>query len=101
VVVLGHQRCGAVTDTIALVDAGESAPASIQRIVEAIAPVVRATPRRRDFAGYVDQVVAANARAVADGISGGSQIIGAASEAERVRVVAAVYSLDSGAIELL
>ena len=89
VVVLGHQRCGAVTDTLELVKAGESAPGSVQSIVDAIASNVHAD-------ASVDEGVRANARAAAERLSE-SPALGD----ERVQVAAAVYSLDTGAVELL
>lgn len=100
--VLGHQRCGAVNDTIKLVASGEKAPGSIQSIVETITPIVHANPRGRlgDDA-YVDKVVKANARAVAKSIRQGSAIVRNAVSAKRLNVVAAEYSLDSGRVTAL
>ncbi len=99
--VLGHQRCGAVTDTIKLVEKGGKAPGSIQSLVEAIAPVVRATKRGSlGDAAYLDKVVAANARAVAESVQR-SAIVRLAVSAKKLRVVAAEYSLDSGKVKLL
>jgi carbonic anhydrase len=100
--VLGHQRCGAVTDTIALVEKRGTAPGSIQSIVEAIAPVVRSTERGSlDAAAYVDAVVGANAGAVAKSIEERSAIVSDAVSAGQLGVQPAVYSLDSGRVELL
>jgi carbonic anhydrase len=89
VVVLGHQRCGAVTDTLELVKAGERAPGSVQTIVDAIAPNV-------DADRSVDEGVRANARAAADRLRE-SPALGD----EVVHVAAALYSLDTGGVELL
>jgi carbonic anhydrase len=100
--VLGHQRCGAVTATVELVENGDRAAGSIQSIVEAIAPVVRAT--RRGSLGddaYLDKVIAANARAVAKSVQQRSAIVRRAISARKLRVVAAEYSLDSGKVRLL
>ncbi len=102
VMVLGHQRCGAVTDTIKLVKEGGKAPGSIQSIIDAIAPVVRATKRGHlgDDA-YLDKVIKANARTVARSIRQRSKIVSDAVSARKLRVVAAEYSLDSGKVTLL
>lgn len=100
--VLGHQRCGAVTDTIKLVENGGTAPGSIQSIVDAIAPVVRATKRGSlGDAAYLDRVIAANARAVAKSVRARSKIVRHAISTNELRVVAAEYSLDSGKVRLL
>lgn len=102
VMVLGHQRCGAVTDTIKLVEHGGRAPGSIQSIVDAIAPVVRATKRGSlGDAAYLDKVIAANTRAVTRSVQQRSAIVRNAISAKKLRVVAAEYSLDSGKVRLL
>jgi carbonic anhydrase len=102
VMVLGHQHCGAVKDTIKLVESGGSAPGSIQEIVDAIAPVVRKT--RRGSLGaeaYLDRVIRENASTVAKQLPGRSTIIRNAVAAGKARVVAAEYSLASGKVALL
>ena len=64
--VLGHQRCGAVTDSIKLTKAHQQAPGSIQAIVEAIQPAIAATPQgSMTDAAYSEAVVSANAKLVA------------------------------------
>ncbi|MBA3716873.1 MAG: carbonic anhydrase [Actinobacteria bacterium] len=102
VMVLGHQRCGAVNDTIKLVEADKKAPGHIQSIVDAIAPVVRANPRNGlPDAAYVDKIVKANARAVTKSLLQRSAILRSAVSAKKLNVVAAEYSLDSGKVQLL
>jgi carbonic anhydrase len=102
VMVLGHQRCGAVTATVELLAAGEQAEGSAQSIVDAIAPVVHATKRgRAGEAAYLDKVIRANARAVAESIAKQSEIIRDAVAARKLKVVSGRYSLDSGKVVLL
>ena len=100
--VLGHQRCGAVKDTIKLVEAGKEAPGHIQAIVKTITPVVKATPRGRlgDDA-YLDKVIRANAKTVAKSVVQQSEIVRKAVTTKKLRVVPAEYSLDSGRVVLL
>jgi carbonic anhydrase len=101
-VVLGHQRCGAVTDTVELVGKGEKAPGSIQSIVEAIRPAVTATPRGSSSEkDYVEAVIRTNARLVARSLPERSAILGNAVRAKKLRIVPARYSLDSGKVILL
>lgn len=101
-VVLGHQRCGAVTETIALVENGKSAEGSIETIVEAIRPAVEDTKRgAMADEDYVDAVVSVNAGRVARAILEGSRIVGDAVAAKRLKVLAARYCLDSGRVLLL
>ena len=89
VVVLGHQRCGAVTETIELVAAGGTAPGSVQSIVDAIAPNV-AEGASADEVVRANALVAARRLAESPALSDG-----------RERVAAAFYSLDTGTVELL
>jgi carbonic anhydrase len=100
--VLGHQRCGAVKDTIKLVKSGKRAPGSIQDIVESIAPIVRRI--RRDSlseAAYLDRVIRANIRSVTRKLPSRSAIVRKAVAAGKLRIEPAEYSLDSGKVQLL
>lgn len=100
--VLGHQRCGAVKDTVKLVETGKKAPGSIQTIVDAITPVVRANPRGQlGDEAYLDKVSKANARAVTKSVLQRSAIIRNAVSQKKLNVVSAEYSLDSGKVQLL
>jgi carbonic anhydrase len=102
IMVLGHHDCGAVKDTIKLVEKGGKAPGSIQTIVEAITPAVKATPRRgRGDKPYIDAVVKTNALLVARSIPQRSQIVSRAVSSRKLRIVAADYSLTSGRVKLL
>jgi carbonic anhydrase len=101
-IVLGHQNCGAVTDSIKLVQSHQHAPASIQTIVEAITPAITATaqgtmsPRE-----YAEAVVRANAKLVAREAVSRSAIIRKAVGEHHLNVVAARYAIDSGHVTLL
>lgn len=99
VVVLGHERCGAVTAAVEIIEAGDDAPGSLQAIVDAIAPAI-------DEAGHggddvVDDVVRANARLVAEQLAAPGTILGDAVAAGSVRIVAMHFDLDTGEAEVL
>jgi len=95
VVVLGHSRCGAVQ---AAVDGGE-APGHIGTLVTAISPPLEQT---RDQPGdRVENVVAANARLVAEQLRTSDPILSHLVRDGKLRVVAARYDLDSGKVEVL
>jgi carbonic anhydrase len=101
-VVLGHERCGAVSDSIKLLASGTTAPGSIGKIVDAIAPAVHATDRGTLSEGeYVEAVVRANARMVADEAAARSAIIRKAVASHHLKIVAARYGLASGRVTLL
>jgi len=102
VMVLGHQHCGAVKDTIKLVEAGKKAPGSIQSIVDSIQPVVKANPRRgQGDAAYVDRVITANAQSVSKSIPQRSAIVRNAISHGKLMMVPAEYSLETGKVHLL
>jgi carbonic anhydrase len=102
VMVLGHSACGAVKAAIEVANGAQSfSPAehgSIAAIVDAVVPAVESLPP--DQRGLPD-CVAANARAQAAGLADTGPIFGPAVESGRLRVVAAVYEVETGRVELL
>jgi carbonic anhydrase len=94
VVVMGHERCGAVTAAVELANVGESPTGNIHAVVDALAAVL-------ERGMSVDEAVYANARAGARALPERSAIVRRAVESSALRVVAAVYSLDSGRVEVL
>ena len=102
VVVLGHGDCGAVKAAIEVANGAQAYPAdeygSIGPVVEAVVPAVESLPADQRT---VPNCVAANARAQAAEIAGREPIIGPAVEAGRISVVAAVYEVETGRVELL
>jgi len=100
--VLGHQRCGAVVDSIKILESGDHAPGSIQHIVDDIAPAVKATERGSlSESDYAEAVVRTNARLVAHAAVARSEIVRKAVAAHHLKVVAARYALDSGHVTLV
>ncbi|MEO7319127.1 MAG: carbonic anhydrase [Chthoniobacteraceae bacterium] len=90
IVVLGHERCGAVTAALA----GDSAPGHVQSLVRDIQPAVKATKGKEG--NPLDLAIAENARLVAAQIRK-EAVLG--ELAKDVRVVSAVYDLDTGKVE--
>jgi carbonic anhydrase len=99
IMVLGHERCGAVTATIeAIQDHGGRAPGNIQAIVNALRPAYNAAVRQPG--DPVDNMVRAQTRLTV------AQLKADALLADRVRtgalvVVGGRYDLDSGRVELI
>ncbi len=90
IIVLGHERCGAVTAALA----SDSAPGHVESLVRDIQPAVKATKGKEG--NMLDLTIAENARLVA------AQIRKEASfgeVAKEVRVVSGVYDLDTGKVE--
>ncbi|HLE77972.1 MAG TPA: carbonic anhydrase [bacterium] len=96
-VVLGHQRCGAVEAAIESVQTGRPAPGHIDSLLAPIRPVVRRLGNRPDL---LAEAVTANARTVAETLRRDDQL--AEHVASRsLTVTSAVYSLDTGLVRWL
>ena len=104
IVIMGHTGCGAVTATVDLLKKNPTnpqAPGEVIDILNEIAPVARKVPAQRDAAAHVDEVVRANARAVAEALVRRSAIIRDAVAKGRTQVVPAVYDLGTGKVDWL
>lgn len=95
VMVLGHEKCGAVT---AAVEGGE-APGHIKAVVESIQPAVLAA--RKEGGDIVHNCIIANARRAAAQIRAAEPLLHPKVESGAVRVVAADYELATGKVILL
>ena len=94
-VVLGHQRCGAVT---AAAEPGE-APGHLPVLIAAIRPAVE---QARGMPGdAIDNAVRINVENVVRQLTGSQPVLAGLTAAGRLQVVGAVYSLDTGKIEWL
>lgn len=92
--VLGHERCGAVTAALN----GGKWPGDIAALVLAIEPAVKASAIEEG--DRLTNAVKANVRLQVDRLLG-SPVVAAAVGASRLRVVGAYYDLDTGAISLV
>jgi carbonic anhydrase len=104
VVVLGHTGCGAVLATIEeLTSPALNHSANLRSIVDRVRPSVEtllATELRDDPEALLKQAVRANIRASAQHLRHGSEILERLIEQERLLVVGAEYSLETGLVEL-
>lgn len=99
IVVLGHERCGAVKATIETVEAGGEAPGHIGELVRKLKPAVDAS---KNVPGdKLDNAVRENARRMAKELAGLEPFLKERVDSGKVKVVAARYDLDSGVVELL
>ena len=90
VVVLGHQRCGAVTAALA----SDTAPGHVQSLVRDIQPAVKAAKGKDG--NVTDLTVAENARLMAAKIRNEASL---GEFAKEVRIISGVYDLDTGKVE--
>ncbi len=103
VVVLGHSRCGAILATLEqLQQPAESQSPNLRSIVDRVRPSVEgllATELRHDTQALVQQAVQANVRASVNQLRHGSQLLEKLIQDDRLDVVGAEYSLDTGVVE--
>jgi carbonic anhydrase len=100
VVVLGHERCGAVT---AAVDGGKVV-GNLAAVVKAVAPAVKrakATAHDASKDALVEAAVVENARMVADGLTRQSPVLKRLRAVGKLQIVAARYDLDDGSVTML
>jgi carbonic anhydrase len=100
VMVLGHERCGAVKATV---DANGKAEGNIGAIVKAIAPALKKAKMDKkcdlkDKENLVECVVDANAQMVAQNLTKQSRIIRELVHEGKLKIVAAKYDLDDGKV---
>jgi carbonic anhydrase len=98
--VLGHEKCGAVKATVEAVEKHSAASGTdIDALVTAIRPAVLKAQEKHP-ADLIDASVRANTVAVAADL-GTKPIIGAAVSAGKLKIVGARYDLDTGLAEAL
>ena len=96
IVVLGHQRCGAVDAARNTIAGGGKAPGHIQSLVRALAPAVKAT-KGED----AEATARANERLVAKELRETKPFLKKLVTPGTISVVAAHYDLDTGRVEFL
>ncbi len=95
IVVLGHERCGAVGAAVA----GGEAPGHLPALIHAIAPAVAAA---RTAPGDLNEnAMRIHATLVAQGLAASEPILAEKVKAGQLRIVAARYDLDDGNVTLL
>jgi carbonic anhydrase len=99
IVVLGHERCGAINATIAAIRDGGTAPGHIGAIVDALRPIVEPA---LDLPGDpVENAVRANVQAQVAQLQERSPLIAEHVAAHELLVVGARYDLDDGRVTLV
>jgi carbonic anhydrase len=99
IVVMGHDRCGAVVAACEIVEKKATFPGSIGKMVETIVPAARKVEKAPG--DFVDNAVRENARQSARKIETDSKIVADLVKAGKVKVLAARYDLENGRVEYL
>ncbi|HEY9855423.1 MAG TPA: carbonic anhydrase [Stenomitos sp.] len=95
VMVLGHERCGAVAASVK----GGEAPGHLQALVTPIKPAVQLA--RKQKGDLLDNAVRANIRLVVDQVRTSQPTLAHLVHEGRLKVVGARYDLDTGRVEVL
>lgn len=99
VLVLGHERCGAVQATLRAVLEGVAVPGHIGRLVEDIVPAVQRS--RNDLGDPLDNAVRANIALVVEQLQTCGPILAPRAQAGTVKIVGARYDLDTGLVSVI
>jgi len=103
VVVLGHTMCGAVEATVEELERpSENRSPNLRLIVDRIRPAVQTlleTALKNDRERLIRQSVRANIRASVDHLRHGSQILEQLIQGNKLLVVGAEYSLETGVVD--
>ena len=97
-VVMGHERCGAVNATISAVDQHEKAPGSIEALVDYIRPSV--LEARGTGAARLDDAIRLNTVRTVK-ILRTSTIIKTALDKKKLSLIGARYDLDTGVVSMV
>jgi carbonic anhydrase len=99
VVVLGHERCGAVAAACDVVSKGATFPGSIGPMIQPIVPIAAAMSSKPG--DFLDNTVRESARRTARQVATASPIVANFVKAGKVKVLAARYDLEDGKVEFL
>lgn len=98
--VLGHEKCGAVEAALQTARTGQRLPGHLPVLAEAIAPAIVGAERRRTE----DQLAAAinhNIQLNVAKIKASAPILDRATGEKKIRVVGGLYRLESGRVDIL
>lgn len=96
IVVLGHERCGAVDAACK----GGNPGGHVGSLVEAIRPAVEVA-RRHKGDNLLADAVKANVQRVVDQLKGSWPVLGPEVREEKISIVGAVYDLETGLVEFI
>ena len=103
IMVLGHEKCGAVKATVELKGKGQG---NIGSIVHAIQPALKKTKNagkvsEKDNAQFVEAVADANIALVKNTLTSKSNVLKHLVSADKLKIVAAKYHIDHGEVVMM
>jgi carbonic anhydrase len=99
IVVLGHQRCGAVAAACDVVTKNSTFPGSIGPMIDPILPA--AIAMRGKSGDFLDNTIRESARRGTTRLTTASPMLAEAVKGGKLKIVAAHYDLDRGNVEFL
>ena len=101
IVVLGHERCGAVEAAIQVVKGDATFPGSIGQMIEPIIPAVLRARRSgaKEGEALLDAAIQANVRRTVERLRNSEPSLVDPLRAGKLRVVGATYDLDDGDVD--
>ncbi|GAA0953868.1 carbonic anhydrase [Nonomuraea longicatena] len=99
IIVLGHQRCGAVSAVYKALRADKPLPGNLQAITEALRPAYEQT-ERGNHADPTEAMAKAQVKLTANALRGNRDLAPLVTKGD-LAVVSAYYSLDTGEVEIL
>lgn len=97
--VLGHDRCGAVIATIQALERTVAAPGSIGSIVDVVRPIVEQV--KGQPGNFLDNAIHANVRHVVEQLKNADSFIQSLQADGKLKIVGAYYDLQTGQVTLL
>ncbi len=101
IMVLGHERCGAVTATVNTKGEPEGNIGAIIKAIQPSAKKAEEISKGKSAAELVECAVAVNAKAVAASLTEQSTILAHELKEGKIKIVTATYDLDDGKVTLL
>ncbi|MSM41112.1 MAG: carbonic anhydrase [Geobacter sp.] len=103
IMVLGHERCGAVTATV---NAKGKADGNIGSIVKAIAPALKKAEAAKkgaakDKAQFVETVIDENTKLVKANLTKQSKVLAHLVKEGKIKIVTGKYDLDDGVVSVV
>lgn len=99
ILVLGHDKCGAVDAAVNVATKGATYPGKIQSLAARIVPAVNNA--KGAPGNLLDAAIAQNVRDNVASLGGGSVLIQEARMAGKLKIIGGVYRLSTGKIDLL
>ena len=99
VMVLGHERCGAVKAAVEVVEKGGQLPGQIETIIDTIKPAVEKVKGKAG--NLLENAINANVLMVVEKLKASEPIIAKFVEEGKLKIVGANYELNSGIVKIV